>query len=67
MIGDDGGIVVKENDKDELIKAIGRIKEIETRKQMGVRNGKKAAADYSEGVIIPQYTAFYEALTGRGR
>ncbi len=66
MIGEDGGVVVKENTKEELIRAIKSIGKIEVRKRMGMRNSKKAAADYSEGVIIPQYTKFYDTLMSRG-
>lgn len=62
MINEDGGVVVKKNTRDELIWAIRTITGHETRKRMGVRNAQKASADYSEDVIVPRYTEFYERI-----
>ena len=62
MIGNDGGVIVQENTKEELLKAIITIADGETRRQMGARNSEKAGAEYSEGVIIPRYTKFYETV-----
>lgn len=62
MIGADGGIVLSECCKEELLKAMKQIEDRESRKQMGQRNIQKAYLDYSEKTILPRYVRFYETI-----
>lgn len=62
MIGPDGGIIVKEQSKEELVRALKFIADKQIRQTMGSRNAQKASADYSENVVIPRYTRFYDKL-----
>lgn len=62
MIGNDGGIIIKDSNIEELKKAIERIQTKEIRRKMGTRNAAKASEDYSSEVIIPRYIKFYNKI-----
>lgn len=63
MIGEDGGIVLKENNVTELVGAIRQLYEDkDIRKAMGERNIKAAVDMYSENVVLKKYVEFYERL-----
>ena len=65
MVGNEGGVVLKECTPEELIRAIKKIESIDMRKDMGNRNIKVSRERYSETVIVPRYTRFYEELLRR--
>ena len=63
MIGSEGGIVIKDKITEETLSAsIHKIAKKEVRARMGIRNANKARKDYSESIIIPKYTLFYDNL-----
>lgn len=66
MIGDEGGIILQQATRENLVQAIQAISSKDDRERMGTQNSWKAAAAYSETAIIPRYTKFYETLLNKG-
>lgn len=62
MIGENGGIILKQCKANDLVNAVGRISDVSVRKEMGQNNIERATSLYTEDVVIPQYVSFYQHL-----
>lgn len=63
MIGEDGGIVLEENDSEHLKAAVEKLyRDKVGRQAMGERNIRVAKERYSDDVVLRQYTEFYEKV-----